>query len=221
MQLWMHFAGLNTFGRIATRMATLAAPPHKASVFLANYNPKGYVAPSALIYHSELSLGANIYIGDRVILFQNRDGGSMKFGDRVCVLRDCAIETGRGGTLTIGAHTWIQPRCQINAYLGSISIGHAVDIAPNCALYAYDHGAAPGQTIRSQPLQTKGDIRIGDHAWLGVGVTVLSGVTIGEGAVIGAGSIVTKDVPDGAVAVGNPAKVVKMRKSNENTHHLT
>ena len=125
IRFWMKFAGLNTFGRLATRLATMAAPPHKASVFLAEYNPKGYVAPSAILYHAELFLGANIFIGDRVILFQNRDGGSMNLGDRVCVLRDSTIETGYGGTVTIGSQTWIQPRCQINAYLGSIKIGNA------------------------------------------------------------------------------------------------
>jgi acetyltransferase-like isoleucine patch superfamily enzyme len=52
---------------------------------------------------------------------------------------------------------------------------------------------------------------IGDHAWLGFGVVVLDGVRIGHGAVIGANAVVTSDIPDGAVAAGNPARVVKMR----------
>jgi acetyltransferase-like isoleucine patch superfamily enzyme len=60
-------------------------------------------------------------------------------------------------------------------------------------------------------LQTKGDIVIEDDAWLGVGVVVLDGVRIGKGAVIGAGSVVTRDIPDNAIAVGVPASVVKMR----------
>ena len=53
---------------------------------------------------------------------------------------------------------------------------------------------------------------MGDHSWLGTGVIVLGGVRMGKGVVIGAGSVVTKDVPDGAIAVGVPARVVKMRK---------
>ena len=208
---WMRYAGLNPVGRVATRLATWFAPPHKASYKLAKMNPRGYIAPSAIIYHSNLRLGKNVLIGDRVVIYQNKEGGKIELGNKVSILRDTAIETGYGGSISIGSFTWIQPRGQVNAYLGSIHIGRGVDIAPNCALYSYDHGFAPDKSIREQPLKTKGDIIIGDHAWLGVGVIVLSGVHIGQGAVIGAGSLVTSDIPDNAIAVGNPARVVKMR----------
>ena len=208
---WMRFASLSNFGRIATFLANWFAPPHKASYELANMNPRGFIAPSAVIYHSDLRLGKNVLVGDRVIIYQAKDGGPVEFGDRVAVLRDTTIETGFGGSIRIGSTTWIHPRSQINAYVGSIYIGSGVDIAPNCAFYSYDHGLAPDRPIREQSLETKGDIVIEDHAWLGVGVTVLSGARIGKGAVIGAGSVVNKDIPDYAIAVGNPARVIKMR----------
>jgi acetyltransferase-like isoleucine patch superfamily enzyme len=86
-----------------------------------------------------------------------------------------------------------------------------VQIAPNCAFYPYDHGIEPDELISKQPLRTKGGIIVEDGAWLGFGVIVLDGVRIGKGAVIGAGSVVNQDVPDGAIAVGVPAKVVRMR----------
>lgn len=216
VRFWMRHAGLHGFGRIATRLATWGAPPHKASYVLAKMNPQGYIAPSSIIYHSDLQLGANILIGDRVIIYQAKDGGAVKLCDQVSILRDTAIETGYNGSITIGRTTWIQPRCQLNAYLGSITIGVGVDIAPNCALYAYDHGFAPDKTVREQALETKGDIVIEDHVWLGVGVIVLSGVRIGKGAVVGAGSVVTQDIPDGAIALGVPARVVKMRADLSN-----
>ena len=57
------------------------------------------------------------------------------------------------------------------------------------------------------------NVIIGDYVWIGRRVIVLPGVQIGKGAVVGAGSIVSKDIPDYAVAVGNPAKVVKYRDS--------
>jgi len=135
----------------------------------------------------------------------------VELGDRVVILRDVIIETGDGGSVTLGPDAYIHPRCQLNGYKSPIQIGSGVLLAANCVLYPHDHGIAPDKRIRDQPLQSRGGITVGDHAWLGTGVIVLGGVRIGAGAVIGAGSVVTKDVPDGAIAVGVPARVIKMR----------
>ena len=212
IRFWMRLSWLSGFGRIATCLATWLAPPHKARTYLANLNSRGYIAPSATIYHSKLRLGANVFIGDRVMVFQAKEGGEVKLGDRVRILRDTIIETGDGGSLSLGADTYIHPRCQLNAYKASIQIGRSVLIAANCAFYPHNHSIAPNKPIREQSLNTKGSIVVGDHSWLGTGVIVLGGVRMGKGVVIGAGSVVTKDVPDGAIAVGVPARVVKMRK---------
>ena len=207
----MKFAGMSPSGRIASRFAMCLAPPHKAGTILARINKKGFISPSATIYHTGLTLKDNVFIGDRVVIYQADDGGPVELHNGVSLLRDTIIETGFGGSLIIGNETWIHPRCQINAYMAPITIGRGAQIAPSCAIYSYDHCFASGEKIRKQGLQSKGPIVIGDDAWLAVGVTVLSGVTIGKGAVVGAGSVVTKDVPDEGIAVGNPARVVKMR----------
>ncbi len=207
----MRCAGLSLLCRIATFFASWFAPPYTARFYLSRMNQQGYIAPSAIINHSNLSLGTNIFIDDRVVINQAPDGDLIEFGDRVHILRDTIIATGADGSVMIGADTFIQPRCLLMGYKGSIRIGRNVQIAPNCGLYSYDHTFFPDKPINKQPLQTKGGILIEEDAWLGFGVIVLDGVKIGKGAVIGAGAVVIKDVPSGAIAVGNPARVVKMR----------
>jgi acetyltransferase-like isoleucine patch superfamily enzyme len=212
-RFWMKFAGLGYFGRFATWLATWFIPPYYERRRLAQYNSKGYIAPSATVYHSQLKLGANVFISDRVLIFEDRNSGSVQLGDRVRLHQDICIQTGNGGSLQIGENTSVQPRCQFSAYKSAIQIGSNVLIAPNCAFYPYDHAIAPDLPIAKQPLQTKGGIAIEDDVWLGFGVIVLDGVRIGKGAVIGAGAVVTQDIPEGAIALGVPARVVKLRSS--------
>ena len=214
---WARYAGVSLFGRISGRLACLTAPPHIAGAMLAGKSRCGFfIAPSATIYHSSLFLKKGVYVAERVMVYQNMyqgiKGGDITIGENVRILRDTILETGQEGAITIGDGTWVHPRCQINAYKSSIEIGKRVDIAANCALYSYDHGIRAGKWTIEQPLTSKGPIIIEDGVWLGFGVIVLSGVHIGKGAVIGAGSIVTKNIPDNAVAVGSPAKVIKMRE---------
>jgi maltose O-acetyltransferase len=61
--------------------------------------------------------------------------------------------------------------------------------------------------LRRTGIEGARPVRIGHNVWIGGGAIVLPGVTVGDDAVIGAGSVVTRDVPPGAVVVGNPAKV--------------
>lgn len=208
----MRYAGLGKIGRFSTRLATWFAPPHKAAGSLAMMSPKGFISPNATIYHSNLHLGANVLISDRVLIFCDKNGGSVDIGDRVRIFRDTIIDTGEGGSVKIGDDTSIHPRCQLNSYLAPIKIGKGVLIAANCLFYPHDHGFAQGQPIYEQPIQSKGPIIIGDYAWLGAGVIVLGGVRIGSGAVIAAGAVVTKNIPDMSIAMGVPARVIRTRK---------
>lgn len=214
VRFWMRFAGLSVLGRIATHIATWFAPPYYDRVPLSWLNPKGYVAPGTVLHHRDLRLGTRVFIGERVVIFQDKDGGPVELGNSAQLYGDTYIQTGYGGNIKIGARTTVQPRCQFSAYKGSIEIGCDVQIAPNCAFYPYDHDFAPGELIRKQPLQTKGGITIEDDVWLGFGVIVLDGVRIGKGAVIGAGAVVTHDIPEGAIAFGVPARVVRMRNNS-------
>lgn len=66
--------------------------------------------------------------------------------------------------------------------------------------------------MREQGMQEFQPVTIGDDVWIGARVTILPGVTIGKGCIVGAGSVVTKSLPDYAIGLGNPARVLKFRK---------
>lgn len=211
VRFWMRWAGLSGFGRLAAACAAYAAPPHKNRLYLSELNQKGYVSYCAIIHHNDAHIGKHLFMDDRAVLFQRTDGGKAVLGDRVRLYRDTIVETGFGGSVELEDHVSLHPRCQINAYVEKITIGKGTMVAPNCAFYSYDHGIEVDQPIRRQPLISKGPIYVGEESWISVGATILAGVTIGPGAVVGAGAVVTKDIPANAIAVGNPAKVVRYR----------
>ena len=90
---------------------------------------------------------------------------------------------------------------------GHIYIGDKVMIGPNVTIATANHPIDSG--LRDKGLQYNRDVYIGANTWLGAGVIVVPGVKTGKNVVIGAGSVVTKDIPDNVVAVGNPCKVLR------------
>lgn len=212
----MHFSGQTFFGRLATTLAAWGRPSYKSRYFLRKLSSKGYMSPKAQLVHADVSFGKHIFIGDRVIFYQSKDGqGTITIGNNVLINQDTVFEVGEGGRVNIGDGTTIQPRCQFSAYKGQLIIGKNVQIAPNCGFYPYNHSISPDSTIKEQPLITKGGIIIEDDVWLGFGVIVLDGVHIGRGAVIGAGAVVTSDIMEGAIVAGNPARPIKSRMDHD------
>ncbi|OXS34792.1 sugar O-acetyltransferase [Streptomyces sp. XY006] len=111
-----------------------------------------------------------------------------------------------GSNITIGARTFVN--FNLTALdVAAITIGEDCQIGPNVQLLTPTHPLEPGP--RRDKLEAARPITIGDNVWLGGGVIVCPGVTIGADSVIGAGAVVTKDVPAGVVALGNPARVVR------------
>lgn len=88
-----------------------------------------------------------------------------------------------------------------------IFVGDNTMFGPNVTLATAGHPIDP--ELRGKGLQYNMPIHIGKNCWLGAGVIVLPGVTIGDNTVIGAGSVVTKDIPSGVVALGNPCRVLR------------
>ena len=91
--------------------------------------------------------------------------------------------------------------------LRGLLFGDNVFIAPGCGFYTAGHPLDVER--RNAGLEYALPIRVGNNVWIGAGVCVLPGVTIGDNTVIGAGSVVTKDIPSGVLAAGNPCRVIR------------
>ena len=111
-----------------------------------------------------------------------------------------------GYHIRIGADTFVNFGL-VALDVAPITIGDDVQFGPNVQLLTPTHPLEPER--RRAKWEAAKPITIGDNAWLGGGVIVLPGVTIGNDTVVGAGSVVTRDLPGGVVAVGNPARVVR------------
>lgn len=88
-----------------------------------------------------------------------------------------------------------------------VHIGDNVMVAPYVQIYAAHHPIKASERIKGPELATP--VHIGNNVWLGGGTIVLPGVTIGDDTTIGVGSVVTKDIPAGVVAAGNPARIIR------------
>lgn len=88
-----------------------------------------------------------------------------------------------------------------------IYVGDHTMFGPNVTVATAGHPILP--ELREKGLQYNAPVHIGSNCWLRAGVIVLPGVTIGDNTIIGAGSVVTKDIPDNVVAVGNPCRVLR------------
>ena len=111
-----------------------------------------------------------------------------------------------------GYQTSIGSGCFINFGMvvldvARVTIGDHVQIGPNVQFLTPTHPLEP--EARKSGLEAAEPITVGDNAWLGGGVILLPGISIGADTVVGAGSVVTKSLPAGVLAVGNPARVIR------------
>jgi maltose O-acetyltransferase len=109
-----------------------------------------------------------------------------------------------GSNISIGAGTFVNYDCVLLDVV-PIRIGAACQIATRVQLLAATHPVEP--EARRAGWESGSPITIGDNVWLGGGVIVCPGVSIGDDTVVGAGSVVTRDLPPGVVAFGNPARI--------------
>ena len=176
------------------------------------------------------SCGRNVVFGQNVVL---RHPHKIHIGDNVMiddhVLLDAKGSTNRG--ITIASGVFVGRNTILSSKNGDIELGENVNVGFNCevfsasrvtigrdtmlAAYCYvvggDHDwSEPGASVLEQG-RTSAGVTIGAGAWLGAGVKVLDGASIGDRAVVGAGAVVKDAVPEGMIAVGMPARVVRAR----------
>lgn len=122
-----------------------------------------------------------------------------------------------GYNIEIGENFFANHNCVILDG-AKVTFGDNVFIAPDCGFYTAGHPIDAKR--RNLGLEYAYPITIGSNVWIGGGVKVMPGVTIGNNVVIGSGSIVTKDIPDGVVAVGAPCRVLRAITEEDEKSYL-
>jgi maltose O-acetyltransferase len=132
-----------------------------------------------------------------------------KLGKEVYFFHGVRLLSPKG--ISIGHHIRINHHTDLGGH-GNLTIGNYVQIGPYCQILTANHGFMDRDRLIWDQAIVKKSIYIGDDVWIGSHVIILPGVKVNNGAVIGSHAVVTKDVPGYAVAVGNPARVIKYRK---------
>ena len=121
-----------------------------------------------------------------------------------------------GRNIHLGSHFFANFDC-VMLDGAPITIGDNVLLGPKVGLYTSNHALDPREradgACRAHP------ITIGDDVWIGGNATVLPGVTIGSSSVVGGGSVVTRSIPPGVIAAGNPARVIRDVTESDRTNY--
>ena len=174
--------------------------------------------------------GTNVVFGQNVVL---RHPHKIRIGNNVVIDDNCLLdakgETNRG--IQIGSGVFVGRNTILSCKNGDIDIEDGANIGFNCELFSASHVRVgkdtllaaycyliggdhdftdPSRPVLEQSRKSAG-VSVGSGAWLGAGAKILDGVTIGDRAIVGASAVVRDAVPDGAIAVGIPARVVGQR----------
>ena len=180
--------------RLKTKLHLARAARTTGANRLARFGPDSLIVPPAAIHSPH-----RIEIGRRVILHQNaflsvvEEHNGRRYEPRLRI----------GDGTSFGYNLWV-------SCVGEIDIGTEVLAGHNILITdTYHEYEDPDVAIMHQPMAVPRPVKIGDGVHLGPNVAILAGVTIGERSFVAAGAVVTRDIPPNAVAVGNPARVIR------------
>lgn len=137
-----------------------------------------------------------------------------KTGENICI--EAPFHCDYGWNIEVGENFFANYNLTI-LDVAKVTIGKNVQIAPNVSIYTAGHPIHPD--TRNTGYEYGIPITIGDNVWIGGNVVILPGVKIGDNVVIGAGSVVTKDIPDNVIAMGNPCKIVREITEEDRTYY--
>jgi acetyltransferase-like isoleucine patch superfamily enzyme len=165
---------------------------------------------TVLRHPAKIHVGDNVTVDDLVVLdAKGTSNRGIVLGNGVFLGRGTILSC-KDGDIVLGDHVNI-------GFHSEIFSGSSVTVGKHGLFAAYTYLVGGGheferadRAVLEQPRASAG-ITLGDNVWLGAGAKVLDGVRIGRDVVVGAGAVVTSDLPDGAVAVGVPARIVRRR----------
>jgi acetyltransferase-like isoleucine patch superfamily enzyme len=152
----------------------------------------------------DVKLGANVRLSTFINLYGCRIGDETKIGSFVEIQKNASV----GKRCKISSHTFI---CEGVVIEDNVFIGHGVTFIND----SFPRATAPGGKLQTEADWKVEPTVIRKGASIGSGATILSNVSVGENAIVGAGSVVTRDVPPHAIVAGNPARVLRYIKENE------
>jgi acetyltransferase-like isoleucine patch superfamily enzyme len=158
----------------------------------------------------KIRIGDNVVIDDNCLLdAKGNDNAGITIGSGVFVGRNSILSC-KNGDIEIADGANVGFNCEVFS-ASRVSIGRDTLLAAYCYVIGGDHDFSdPSAPVIAQGRRSSG-VAIGAGAWLGAGAKILDGVSIGDRAIVGAGAVVRDAVPEGAIAVGMPARVVGQR----------
>lgn len=170
------------------------------------------IGRNVTIRHGDnIILGRNVIIDDNCVIDARGAGEhGIVIEDDTIIGRDTIIQS-KAGPIRIGQGSNIGSHSLICA-MGGVDVGENALIAGGCKISGgMYHAKRTDVPIIKQGVYTAGPVVIKPDVWFGMGAMVLDNVTVGRGAILGSGAVATRDIPDFAVAVGIPAKVIRIR----------